>query len=414
MRTHRFKAIDVAVISAVVGFVAVPLALAFHLKSVESATAVRCASNLRMIGTAIQLYCNENRGLYPRTSYDQNQAAQPDHPAVWATPYEGTDLGASRDCDPFAKKDKPGFKYRPAPNDITAALYLLMRTQDISSDAFICPATGQTHWDFDGGSNDASYFTNFKGIAALKASLSYSYANPYPSASASLAGYRLNNSLAADFAVAADMNPGSPGLLKLTSKSPADDIRAANSLNHSGSGQNVLFGDGHVEFQGTPLCGIECDNIYTAGKDDKATIVASPLDGNDSVLLPTAADLGIKDFPNRPKNPEPIPLKPAAETRLRNRLLGTWKCKFPMGPDTSAFKVFSVTFTENAVTILDEDKKQVTVPYALMLDKTSDKSVIVLRPGSAQDVLIADIDDDGFLYFRWDDQIWYLAKSHQP
>ena len=59
-------------------------------------------------------------------------------------------------------------------------------------------------------------------------------------------------------------------------------------------GQNVLYGDGHVEFQSTPLAGVDQDNIYTFGattKDASGDGIAGPPTGpNDNVLLPVATD----------------------------------------------------------------------------------------------------------------------------
>ena len=43
---------------------------------------------------------------------------------------------------------------------------------------------------------------------------------------------------------------------------------AFNSSNHggrgAGDGQNVYFADGHVDFESTPIVGVDHDNIYTA------------------------------------------------------------------------------------------------------------------------------------------------------
>jgi hypothetical protein len=41
-------------------------------------------------------------------------------------------------------------------------------------------------------------------------------------------------------------------------------LRLGNSRNHDQAGQNVLYGDMHVEFRTTPYCGVDGDNIYTA------------------------------------------------------------------------------------------------------------------------------------------------------
>jgi hypothetical protein len=46
----------------------------------------------------------------------------------------------------------------------------------------------------------------------------------------------------------------------------------------------VLFGDGHVEFLQNPFVGVQRDHIFT---NKKGQVVASPVDANDSVLLPT-------------------------------------------------------------------------------------------------------------------------------
>ena len=66
---------------------------------------------------------------------------------------------------------------------------------------------------------------------------------------------------------AADLNPGtSPtatdNVFKPTATSSAVEMKLANSNNHDKDGQNVLYGDGHVEFQSNPFCGVQRDNIF--------------------------------------------------------------------------------------------------------------------------------------------------------
>jgi prepilin-type processing-associated H-X9-DG protein len=81
-------------------------------------------------------------------------------------------------------------------------------------------------------------------------------------------------------------------------------MKDANTLNHNGDGQNVLYADGHVEFQNTPFCGMLRnagdssprfrDNIYTYGAGSRASpgvgVRGAPADALDSVLLPTSQD----------------------------------------------------------------------------------------------------------------------------
>ncbi len=94
--------------------------------------------------------------------------------------------------------------------------------------------------------------------------------------------------------MAADKSPGPAtgvsGVMSANINSPPRVMRQANSLNHGRDGQNVLFGDGHVEFVTTPFCGVKRDNIYTRRSPSSPTgsssVVDSPYDAEDSVLLP--------------------------------------------------------------------------------------------------------------------------------
>jgi prepilin-type N-terminal cleavage/methylation domain-containing protein len=251
----------------------------------ETANRVKCASNLRQIGQALLIYSNDAKGPYPRTNYLSSTNVTP----TWGTGASGS--------DPFS--GTPGTQ-RPENNDVTAALYLLLRTQDITAEVFTCPSSNAEKWDFGGGANTALNWSNWNGTAGVQRNLSYSYANPYPDQGAVSSGYKLNNSLGAEFAVASDINPGDPqsspggtndNVLAVTSTSSARDMKQANSNNHDEDGENVLYGDGHVEFQTNPFCGIQRDMIFA--RRSAATgyvsiaVLASPYDANDSVLLPT-------------------------------------------------------------------------------------------------------------------------------
>ena len=272
----------------------------------EVANRIKCASNLKQIGMALLLYSNENRGAYPRGRSDLNTNADPK--PVWGTPYGDAALVPPDEpgfiANPFVadepkdEKDKRLVKYRPAFNDVTAALYQLLRTQDITSEVFVCPTTELEPWDYGGGKRTAQHWTNWAGAEGLRKHLSYSYQNPYPSHKAIGLGFKLNNSISAEFAVGSDMNPGGEALLKLNAKSAARQMRDGNSYNHDRDGQNILFGDGHVEFLQTPFVGVQRDNVFTYGKSGKDVadkggdgIVGSPVGPEDSILLPTARDI---------------------------------------------------------------------------------------------------------------------------
>jgi len=210
---------------------------------------IRCASNLRQIGYALLLYSNDNRGHYPRT----RMSAGPVRVPTW-----GTGVAATQ---PFS--DPLG----PVDNDVTAALFLLLRTQAITADVFVCPASTAAPDTFAG--RTAAVRSNFTDV---KKNLSYSYQNPYASDSMvpnSVSFMKYLGSISGEFAVAADINPGTTG---------------GNSANHDARGQNVLYGDGHVTWANNAVAGYSRENIFTT-KDAK--IIASPFDVLDSILLPT-------------------------------------------------------------------------------------------------------------------------------
>jgi hypothetical protein len=196
------------------------MGLGVVVKAVETRNRIRCATNLRQIGLGILLYANENKGEYPRTVYDVDHTDKP----VW-----GTGPATAGAADPFDGKNGPDA------NDVSAAFFLLLRTEDITPAVFVCPSSTEHAWDYGGHANTAQNWVNWPKETLAK-NLSYSYTNPYPSKAAAKSGYVLNMSLPPDFAVAADINPGSDLLTKIILDSPASQMRKCNSPNHNGDG----------------------------------------------------------------------------------------------------------------------------------------------------------------------------------
>lgn len=244
----------------------------------EQSDRAKCANNLRQIALAALMYANGEvrTGAFPRT-IDDGVGGPPTAYTRWQAP------------NPFGAG-------APGPNDVTAALFLLQRTQEITPDVFVCLAVqNATAWNFGGG--PATSVSNFPG----RQFLSYSYANPYPTPAAVKLGWKFNNSLESDYPLAADMNPGVPALLTTAYDASRPAMRAVASPNHQREGQQVVYCDAHAEFQQTPYCGVPRvqpngaplpyrDNIYTVGAHPSPAISAAPLDATDMVLLPTVAD----------------------------------------------------------------------------------------------------------------------------
>jgi prepilin-type N-terminal cleavage/methylation domain-containing protein/prepilin-type processing-associated H-X9-DG protein len=264
----------------------------------ETANRVKCASNLRQIGEAILLYTNDNNGPYPRGIYNGGATM-----TLTATGNPtnvsgmGTFAAGMGQTDPF----NLSASLQPSAtsvfvNNVPEALFLLLRTEDITSAVFVCPSSNATADVYGGGTNTALNQIDFTNI---QNNLSYSYASPYPDTNALGSGYKMVQGLEPTFAVAADINPGTgngagsnDNVLYPNTSSSSQAMRYGNSDNHGKDGQNVLFGDGHVEFDNNPFVGTDRDNIYTRAGPTWGTtaqdLVNSPYVANDSVLLPTS------------------------------------------------------------------------------------------------------------------------------
>jgi len=281
--TKGFTLVELLVVIGIIALL-ISILLPSLNRARETANRVKCASNLRQIGQALLLYANENRGAYPRTYYVAGNG-----PGVLNTGFNIS--------NPFNLTTG-----NVGDNNIPAAMFLLLRTQDITSEVFTCPSSTAEKDEFGGGSNSAQNRSNFTGTGtagqSVAKNLSFSMANPYPDSTGIGGGYRWSNSLTADFAVAADINPGTTPTAtdnviaaQLTTTAASSDLKLGNSNNHNKDGQNVLFGDGHAEFVTTCRVGANKDNIYTghstASDGTGGTTNGLPNDGNDSALLPT-------------------------------------------------------------------------------------------------------------------------------
>ena len=260
---RAFSLIEVLVVIGIIGILlAILLPTMEHVR--HKAYIADCASNLRQLGQALATYCNENRGNYPRTAY-----------VAGAPIAKGTGTNAA---DPFVAAPTG-----PSANDVTAPWFLLMRAEKLPPELMLCPYNDVNEFKPDRANPQThGNFTDYK------INLGYSFANPYPDASATEKGYHLTSRTTAEFAVAADRNPGNGNknddVLAPAPGSPWSVMKKGNSENHEKDGQNVLYGDGHVDWHASLFAGVRDDNVFAT---KAGQIEASPVDKDDSVLLPT-------------------------------------------------------------------------------------------------------------------------------
>ncbi len=250
-----------------------------------------CAANLSALGKGLACYAADYDGCLPDTG-------------------AASALGGKVPADGWhfpSRLDAPGSCAWPAVRSVgnQANLWLLVREGYAGQEQFVCPATS------DRPSLNSDSCRAVMGFLAMDPST----AQPVPAEKQFLArvaagrcSYSYQNQLAhpdtvfgdfeagapttdtavhpARLAVLADRNPYTrTRLVRQPVVSPADDPDA-NSLNHQGAGQNVLYLSGEVEWHDTPWCGAMRvdglpDNIYrpdVGSPDDPLNVPRAPAD----------------------------------------------------------------------------------------------------------------------------------------
>ncbi len=261
MKRKAFTLVELLVVIAIIAMLLAILMPALN-KVREMAYRMVCATNLSGMGKAMLTYSQDYEEEYPRAG---TGGCEWDNVGLlgwtWDDPYD-----------------------YPATNEdatVSASLYLLVKYGDVTPKQFICKATNDKKFDLSNypqRSGDCSELEDAwdfgDHLTSTKVGpwdhVSYSYQWPYSIYSAHAAS-------SPSLAIMADKNPWYDDDTQVTVKMielstdpltkdefiSRDNVVAANSANHDGEGQNVLFNDIHVDWSRNPCAGLEEDNIYT-------------------------------------------------------------------------------------------------------------------------------------------------------
>ncbi len=259
-----FTLIELLVVVAIIALL-ISILLPSLSRARELSKRVVCSSNARAIGNACKIYAAEpwNQDQWPTPTFPRlNYGTDPN------IIYASVDPNVLEDEEQHSPR-----RYEPSDVDTdtlspTRAFWMLIRSGETVPKTYICPSSGDTVDDTE----EIDRYYDFTRLGTV----SYGYQVPFGPVDT-----RPSEDVDTRMGLIADKGPHAGGDSGLVPDDGSFEINTAprewqrfNSSNHggrgAGEGQNVFFADGHVDFEQTPIVGVDHDNIYTVMGDMSA------------------------------------------------------------------------------------------------------------------------------------------------
>lgn len=244
---------------------------------------LHCGTNLSGIGKAMLIYSSDFDDELPRAGFKESiwSATIPNWRNVSRTAAFNSSRGSAA--------------------SITSNFFLLIKYAEVTPELFLCKGDSKIK-EFKVSETDlvntgAELIDCWDFGPTPQAHCSYSYHSPFGS-------FGLTSSSDPGMAMAGDPNPwlnspafdarpAAPDWGEFDPRGDKAKIRLGNAQTHQEDGQNVVYVDGHVEFEKSSACGVDGDNVFTkhgSTPDDRQKGVRPnpgdmPADRADSLLL---------------------------------------------------------------------------------------------------------------------------------